>query len=127
MRELEDRLERERIQRESDQREMVDPGYKAWMDYKRFEEMKKDELDKRKQQRQFRVNNPNIVYEHMRYIHLPANFTLACLKEEDWRVLGNRMSPQDFDSLSKKLATIDHYLEANIIDPPEFCCPKPLA
>lgn len=69
------------------------------MDYKRFEAKRQQRLDERKKERAFRSANPDIAYEHMRYIHLPANFTMTCLKEEDWRVLGGKFPPQDFEAL----------------------------
>ena len=68
-----------------------------------------------------------MAYEHIRYIHLPVNFTMASLKMEDWNVLGGKMTPQDFEGLMRQLSGLDHTVEPLVYEEPAMCCPKPLA
>ena len=77
---MEARLERERVVNESNLRETMDPYYKAYMDYLRFESNRAETLRQRERKRNFRKHNPHVAYEHIRYIHLPINYTMSCLK-----------------------------------------------
>lgn len=49
------------------------------MDYLRFESTRIKAIRVRERDRNFRKANPEVAYEHIRYIHLPVNFTVASL------------------------------------------------
>lgn len=118
---------RAKIREQDREREKVDPEYKAYMDYVWFEVKRLEKVEERNKKRRIIKNCPTLAYESMRFIHLPINFSDKHTFYEDYQAVGQRLHPDYWKILSRKLAPLNHFLPKDIIEEPKFCCPKPLA
>lgn len=88
------------------------------MEYVWHEVDRLKEIQRREKTRKYCHIYKTARYERIRHIHLPLNFVMEHLNDEDWKVLQGKMTLKDFDSLRLRLASIDHSIN-------EFICKKP--